>query len=105
MEGRMKKKIIDYEKIMEIARDKIELEELLIDKYYVLYNFDGLIIIKFKINYVKTEESEAIKHDDGSFSPSFTRISVSDKGFGWYGLDNSGSNNIVEEFNIKNGGG
>jgi hypothetical protein len=86
MEGRMKKKIIDYEKIIKIARNKTELEELLIGKYYVLYNFDGLIIIKFKINYVKTEKRET-----------FIRVSVSDKGYNWYGLYNDNSTNIVDK--------
>ena len=53
-------------------------------KYFSLLNFDGSLLKKIKIDFVRKETSNSITHPDGSFSPTFTYSLVSEDGHGWY---------------------
>ena len=77
--------------------EKIITNSKLIGKFYELLNYDGSVMDKMKINFVTEITESSIKHEDGSFSPSFTYTLVSEKGGGWYRYNNNAYDRIVDK--------
>jgi len=66
-------------------------------KFYELLNIDGSVMDRIKINYVREEIRPSIRHEDGSVSPPFFYIELSDKGGGWYRYHGNGFDRIVDK--------
>lgn len=66
-------------------------------KYFEMLNFDGSIMHRFQINYVREHTTPAVEHEDGSRSPSRVHLLVSANGSGWFRVYGGASDRIVEQ--------
>ena len=65
-------------------------------KIYELLNIDGSVMDSIKINFVREETTPIIEHEDGSISPAFNYILLSEKGGGWYRYYGDGFERILD---------
>jgi len=59
-----------------------------IGKQFTMYNYDETVMIQFIIKKEKLRTTKAMTHEDGTTSPDFSRLLVSDGSSSWFAVYN-----------------